>query len=67
MQIKEIRALTNLSQSEFSEKYKIPLATIRHWEQGQRKCPEYIMDLLEFRVRKDLEMDKNRSNTLGKN
>lgn len=55
MEIKELRKLTKLSQKQFSEKYDIPLPTIRHWEQGQRECPKYVLDLLEFKVREDMK------------
>lgn len=55
MTIKSIRSLTVLSQSQFSEKYNIPLPTLRHWERGDRECPQYVIDLLEFKVKKDLE------------
>lgn len=57
MEIKELRKLINLSQKQFSEKYDIPLPTIRHWEQGQRECPKYVLDLLEFKVREDMKVD----------
>lgn len=57
MEIKELRKLTKLSQKQFSEKYGIPLPTIRHWEQGQRECPQYVIDLLEFKVKEDLKAD----------
>ncbi|MBP2655423.1 MAG: transcriptional regulator, family [Firmicutes bacterium] len=33
---KEIREKLNLSQSEFSKAYNIPLATLQGWEQGRR-------------------------------
>lgn len=56
MEIKELRKLTGLSQKQFSEKYGIPLPTIRHWEQGQRECPRYVLDLLEFKVKKEIEI-----------
>jgi putative transcriptional regulator len=55
MKIKEIRNLTGLSQSKFCEKYHIPLPTLRHWERGDRECPEYVLELLEFKVRKDIK------------
>lgn len=55
MEIKELRKLTGLSQKQFSEKYDIPLPTIRHWEQKQRECPKYVLDLLEFKVMEDLK------------
>lgn len=59
MIIKEIRALTGLSQPQFSEKYHIPLPTLRKWEQGKREPPDYLMELLEFRVREDLKNETN--------
>ena len=44
-----------MSQPQFSEKYHIPLPTLRHWERGDRECPQYVLELLEFKVKKDLE------------
>lgn len=55
MTIKEIRDLTGLSRAKFAEKYNIPVGTIRDWEQEKRKCTEYLLDLLEFKVRHDLK------------
>lgn len=55
MTVKEIRNLTGLSQSKFCEKYGIPPATLRHWERGDRECPEYVLELLKFKVNKDME------------
>ncbi|MDE6314800.1 MAG: helix-turn-helix domain-containing protein [Lachnospiraceae bacterium] len=57
MIVKEIRELSGLSQPQFSQKYNIPLPTLRHWEQGQRECPQYVLELLEFKVREDLKVD----------
>lgn len=56
MTIKEIRQLTNLSQSKFCKKYGIPLQTFQKWEQGHRSPPNYVVELLEFKVREDLKM-----------
>lgn len=36
-EIAKIRKMVGLSQNEFSARFGIPLATIRHWEQGQRQ------------------------------
>ena len=55
VEIKDIRKLSKLSQPQFAKKYGIPLSTLRKWEQGQRKCPQYVLDLLEFKVRKDVK------------
>ena len=58
MEIKEIRELTGLSQTAFGNKYNIPMRTIQNWETGQRKCPVYVEELLEFKVRYDIELIK---------
>lgn len=55
MNPKEIRKLSGLSQPQFSKKYGIPLPTLRHWERGDRKCPQYTLDSLEIRVKNDME------------
>lgn len=54
MTIREIRALTGLSQPKFCQKYHIPLNTFTRWEQGKREPPDYVVELLEFRVREDM-------------
>jgi len=53
LNIREIRALANLSQVNFGKKYNIPLRTIQDWEAGKRKPPIYVVELLEFKVRYD--------------
>lgn len=45
--IKDIREMTGLSRSAFSEKYGIPINTVRDWEQEVRRCPDYVNQLLE--------------------
>lgn len=48
--IKELRDQTKLKQKDFADKYRIPVATIRDWEQGRRHCPEYVIELLKYRI-----------------
>ena len=55
MIIKEIRALTGLSQVKFGKLYDIPPHTIENWEMGTRRPPEYLLKLLERAVREDFE------------
>lgn len=56
MTIKEIRKLTGLTQKQFAEKYHINFSNIRNWEIGHRNCPDYVLELLEFKVKGDLNM-----------
>lgn len=54
MTIREMRASLGNKQGEFAARYNIPFRTVQNWEAGVRNPPEYIMDLLESRVRADL-------------
>ena len=54
MLIKELRAKLGLSQRAFAQRYRIPLRSIENWEGGQRTPPDYVLDLLESKVKNDL-------------
>ena len=54
MDIREMREQLGDTQSEFSARYNIPFRTIQNWETGMRKPPDYVIDLLENRVKSDL-------------
>ena len=54
MDIREMRLRLGDTQSEFAARYHIPFRTVQNWETGLRKPPEYIMELLESRIREDL-------------
>lgn len=56
--IKDIRSSTGLSQSQFSAALNIPKRTIEDWEQGKRKCPEYVAELIEYRIVNDPTIPK---------
>jgi putative transcriptional regulator len=53
MTIKEMRTMLGLSQQAFGDKYGIPFRTIQNWEAGRRKCPDYVLNLLERAVLED--------------
>lgn len=54
MNIREMRAQLGDTQSQFAERYQIPFRTVQNWEAGVRKPPEYMVKLLEQRIREDL-------------
>lgn len=54
MNIHEMRARLGDTQSAFATRYNIPFRTVQNWENGVRKPPAYILDLLERRVQTDL-------------
>ena len=62
--MKELRKRTGLTQKAFSEKYNIPLQTIKQWESNvnsssYRKPPEYVKHLLARLVAIDFPANVN--------
>lgn len=66
MTIKEMRALLGISQQGFANMYNIPKRTIEDWEAGRRKCPDYVLELLERAVNEDHEKVKKFENAIEK-
>lgn len=51
--IQDIRKSTGRSQVEFSKALNIPVRTLQKWEIGERSCPDYVVQLIAFRVQHD--------------
>ena len=52
--IKYLRLLTGMKREDFAKYLHIPLGTVRDWEQGKRKMPEYVYELIEYKVEREL-------------
>lgn len=50
MTFKELREASGFNQREFGEYFGIPLRTIQNWHSGQRSCPEYLLDLMRYKL-----------------
>ena len=43
-----------MKREDFANYLHIPLGTVRDWEQGKRKMPEYVYELIEYKVEREL-------------
>jgi DNA-binding transcriptional regulator YiaG len=53
MNITDLRTQTGMSQSQFADYFNIPSSTLKKWEQGQRQCPEYLLELIEYKLKNE--------------
>jgi DNA-binding transcriptional regulator YiaG len=53
MTFKELRQASGMTQKEFAEYFEIPKRTIESWDEGARKCPEYLLKLMEYKLTKE--------------
>ena len=53
MNIKELRKRAGMTQKAFAEYFGIPHRTVQNWEGGQNQCPHYLLDLIEYKLKKE--------------
>ena len=53
MTIKELRQLAGMTQKGFSKILGIPKRSIENWEAGSRQPPEYLVKLIEYKLRNE--------------
>lgn len=55
LDIKDIREQFGLSRQQFCEDFDIPYRTVQDWELGNRKCPDYLIKLIQYKLEKENE------------
>lgn len=53
MTIKELRTQLGMTQKAFAEYLNIPRRTIEEWEAERRTPPVYVLELIEYKLRKE--------------
>lgn len=57
MTLREMRG--DLSRVEFEQKYKIPSMSLKNWEVGKRKAPEYVQCMIAYVIFNDMWINGN--------
>lgn len=53
MDFKKLRQLSGMTQKAFSDYFCIPKRTIEEWDRGGRKCPNYLLELMLYKLEKE--------------
>ena len=53
MTFKELRQISGMTQKEFSEYFGMSKRAVESWEGGTRNCPEYLLELMEYKLTKE--------------
>ena len=54
----ELRKSTGMNRREFSEYFEIPYMTETDWELGNRRVPQYLLRLIEYKIQMEKLADK---------
>lgn len=52
-QFKELRQQSGMTQKAYADYFDIPQRTIENWEGGQRLCPEYVLQLMQYKLKNE--------------
>ena len=53
MDFKTLRIDSGMNLTQFGKYFNIPYRTLQHWEHGTRKCPSYLLDLMQYKLNND--------------
>ena len=53
MTFKELRQMSGMTQKGFAEYFGMSKRAVESWEGGTRKCPEYLLKLMEYKLIKE--------------
>ena len=50
MTFKELREQSQMNMTQFAKYFNIPYRTIQDWEYEKRKCPVYLLELMQYKL-----------------
>lgn len=53
MAFKELREASGMNKKQFAEYFGIPYRTVQNWELDIRQCPEYLLELMRYKLEKE--------------
>lgn len=53
MTFKELREAAGMKLPEFYKYFDIPSRTALQWEKEERRCPDYLLKLIEYKLKKE--------------
>ena len=59
-ELRQLRESTGMNRKEFCEYFEIPYMTVTDWELGKRRVPQYLLRLMEYKVRIEKLADKKK-------
>ena len=53
MTFKELLQFSGMSRQQFGRYFGIPYRTVQNWDLGIRSCPDYLLRLMEYKLKKE--------------
>ena len=59
MEFKELFESSGMKLTEFGRFFGIPYKTLQHWVHGERKCPDYLLELMAYKLNNEMWCNPN--------
>lgn len=53
LNFKELLDKSGMNLKVFSEFFNIPYRTLQGWKASERKCPKYLLELMQYKLEKE--------------
>ena len=53
MSVMDLRHATGMTQKAFAKYFGVSKRAVEQWEGGQRKCPDYLYELMRYKLIND--------------
>ena len=53
MTFEELREKAGMNLTEFAKYFEINYRTVQRWEYRERKCPDYLLKLMQYKLEKE--------------
>lgn len=53
VEFKELLERSSMNMKQFSEYFDIPYRTLQNWKSEERKCPDYVTKLIEYKLKSE--------------
>ncbi|MBQ8767700.1 MAG: XRE family transcriptional regulator [Clostridia bacterium] len=57
-ELRKLRESTGMNRKEFCEYFEIPYMTVTDWELGNRRVPQYLLRLMEYKIQMEKLAEK---------
>lgn len=61
-ELRKLRESTGMNRKEFCEYFEIPYMTETDWELGNRRVPQYLLHLMEYKIQMEKLAGKKKEN-----
>ena len=53
MNFNDLKQRAKMSSPQLADYFNIPYRTVANWASGERSCPPYLLELMEYKLKKE--------------